>query len=244
MRTFPAPLFALACLLAVTPLSGCAPSKVTVDTSPDIPKYRIETVVVLPFEALTTPQAAQTAPPQFSVPQGAKRSDISVVVPPASERLTSVTTTVPLEAAEKVTRLFYEKLRAREGVRVLSPDEVRRVVPDVAKELTVVPPQEMAKKVASELSADAVLFGRVLVYQERGGSKWGGEPATVGFEVKLLAADGTTLWVGNYYERQHPMNQDLVGFVQHGGVFVTAEELAEYGVDRLIKKFPFSARPH
>jgi len=225
-------------------MPGCAPAKVTVDTSPDIPKYRIETIVVLPFEALRTPQAVQTTPPEFLVPPGAKRSDISVVVPPATERLTAVTTTVPVEAAEKVTRLFYEKLRAREGVRVLSPDDTRRAVPDLAKELTVLPPQEVARKVASDLSADAVLFGRVLVYQERGGSKWGGEPATVGFEVKLLAADGTTLWAGNYYERQRPMNQDLVGFVQHGGVFVTADELAEYGVDRLIKKFPFSGRPH
>src|SRR5205823_12553298 len=104
--------------------------------------------------------------------------------------------------------------------------------------------QELAKRMLSQLSADAVLVGRVLVYQERGGSKWGGEPASVGFEVKLLGPDGTTLWVGNYYERQLPMNQDLVGFFQHGGLFVTAEELAEYGVERLIKKFPFSGRPH
>jgi hypothetical protein len=239
-----AAVLVLACLGFTVVLQGCGPTKVKVDTSPEIPKYRLESIAILPFESLATPQAVQTTPPQFSVPQGAKRSDINVAVPPASERLSPVTTTVPPHAAEKVTELFYEKLQARGDVRVIAPHETSRVKAEVMKDVTEPSQQELAKRVLSRLSADAVLVGRVLVYQERGGSKWGGEPASVGFEVKLLGPDGTTLWVGNYYERQLPMNQDLVGFFQHGGVFVTAEELAEYGVERLIKKFPFSGRPH
>jgi hypothetical protein len=47
------------------------------------------------------------------------------------------------------------------------------------------------------------------------------------------------LWVGNYYEQQKPMTQDFLGFVQHGGVFVTAEELAQFGADEVLKRFPF-----
>jgi hypothetical protein len=35
------------------------------------------------------------------------------------------------------------------------------------------------------------------------------------------------------------MIQDIVGYIQHGGVFVTAQELAEYGVDKVLKTFPF-----
>src|SRR4029079_19234010 len=38
-----------------------------------------------------------------------------------------------------------------------------------------------------------------------------------------------------------PMTQDFLGFVQHGGVFVTAEELAQYGADQVLKTFPFGS---
>ena len=35
------------------------------------------------------------------------------------------------------------------------------------------------------------------------------------------------------------MIQDFTGFIQHWGVFVTADELAQYGVDEILKTFPF-----
>ena len=60
----------------------------------------------------------------------------------------------------------------------------------------------------------------------------------VGFEVRVVAADGQVLWVGGYYERQRPMNEDLKGFLQRWA-FVTAAELAEYGVEEILKDFPF-----
>jgi hypothetical protein len=94
--------------------------------------------------------------------------------------------------------------------------------------------------VAKQLKVDASLIGEVLVYQERVGGRFGASPgATVGFEAKLVAADGQVLWVGNYYERQRPMNEDVMGFIQRHGVFVTAEELAAYGVEHLLLEFPF-----
>ena len=107
-------------------------------------------------------------------------------------------------------------------------------------ETTKVTPERQAADLAAKLKADAALIGQVLVYQERSGGKLGASPpATVGFEVKAVAPDGQVLWVGNYYERQKPMTQDFLGFVQHGGVFVTAEELAQYGADQVLKTFPF-----
>ncbi len=103
-------------------------------------------------------------------------------------------------------------------------------------------PERQAADIAAELKADAALMGQVLVYQERSGGKLGANPpATVGFEVKVVATDGQVLWVGNYYERQKPLTQDFLGFIHHGGVFVTAEELAQYGADEVLKKFPFGS---
>lgn len=233
-----------ACLaLAVIALSApsCAPTKVTTETSPKLDKYAIKTVVVVPFDALETPQLAERPGPEFLVPQGAKRSDITLPAVPKSpdarklpEDKDSPKVVVPPHAAEKITQMFYRRLKTREGLRVISPSEVKKTAspPDTK-------PEQAAQQAATKLSADAALIGRVLVYQERVGSKLGADPAAVGFEVKLIAADGTVLWYGNYYEKQRPMNEDFMGFVQRKGVFVTADELAEYGTDRVLRKFPF-----
>lgn len=60
------------------------------------------------------------------------------------------------------------------------------------------------------------------------------------WDLKLrLSADGQVLWEGNYYERQRPMTEDVMGFIQRHGVFVTADELAAYGVEHLLLEFPF-----
>ena len=49
------------------------------------------------------------------------------------------------------------------------------------------------------------------------------------------------LWEGDYYEKQRPMTEDVLGFVQRYGTFVTAEELATYGATELAEAFPFGA---
>lgn len=219
-------------------VAGCAPSKVKIETFPSAEKYRVKTVVVMPFEALSTPQIADPLTHEFLVPGGAKRSDISVSVPPSPDRRDRPTVTVPAQAAEKVAHIVYGKLRNWEGIRVLSPDDAAQAIKGLGPATKELAADQVARRVAERLSADAVLLGKVLVYQERVGSKLGADPAAVGFEVKLIAADGETLWVGNYYEKQRPMNEDLLGFVQRWG-FVTAEELAEYGAEHVIRKFPF-----
>jgi hypothetical protein len=224
----------------VAMVAGCAPSKVSIDRSPEIDKYLVKTIAIVPFDHVETPQITVTQNPEFLVPGGAKRSDISMGKPEVTARLDHPTVTVPSYAAEKVTRMIYRRLQNWQGIQVMPLDEATaalKAARDKREDATTT--AELARRIAGRLKTDAVLLGRVSVYQERGGSKFGGDPATVGFEVRLVAADGRTLWVGNYYEQQRPMNEDLVGFFQRGGVFVTAEELAEYGADRLVKEFPF-----
>jgi hypothetical protein len=131
-------------------------------------------------------------------------------------------------------------LKNRQGLTVLSPTQSAKAAVRATEDTDKTVPERQAAGLAAALKADAALMGQVLVYQERSGSRLGANPpATVGFEVKAVAPDGQVLWVGNYYERQQPMTHDLVGYIQHGGVFVTAEELAEYGVDKVLKTFPF-----
>jgi hypothetical protein len=219
---------------------ACSGSKVTTQTSSELSRYQIRTIALMPFTSLATPQVREAADMYLSTPQSVKRSDISLGVPPSVEPQLQQTATVPAHAAEKVTQLFWTRLKDRPGVVVLSPTEAAKAAVQPTEETEKATPERQAANLAVKLKADAALMGRVLVYQERSGGRLGANPpATVGFEVKAVATDGQVLWVGNYYERQKPMTQDFLGFVQHGGVFVTAEELAQYGADQILKTFPF-----
>jgi hypothetical protein len=145
---------------------------------------------------------------------------------------------VPGYAAKKVTDLFWRRLQEWKGVHVLSPGESARVFLGSGVSMDE-NPEKAAAEAAKRLEVDAVLLGVVSAYQERVGGRLGASPpATVGFEVKVVTADGHVLWVGRYYERQRSMNEDLIGSLQRWG-FVTAGELAEYGVDEVLKEFPF-----
>ena len=236
------------CTLAIASLLmagiACSGPKVTTQTSKELPRYQIRTIALMPFTSLGTPQVRDPADMYMSAPQSVKGSDISLGVPTGVESQLKQTITVPAYAAEKLTQLFWTRLKNRPGVLVLPPTQVvaAKVAIQPVEGTTKATPERQAADLAAKLKADAVLMGQVLVYQERSGGKLGASPpATVGFEVKVVAADGQLLWVGNYYEQQKPLTQDFLGFVQHGGVFVTAEELAQYGADQVLKKFPFGS---
>jgi hypothetical protein len=221
-------------------LGACAPPKVWIEPSPAAKRYHIDTVVVLPFHRINTPQILdKPLTPEFNVPQGAEKSRIYIPVPPPSpEKLNLTTTTVPASAPDRVTDIFYERLRQRAGLRVLSPDEAARAMKGMETDKFETF-ERAAGEAATRLGVDAAVIGRVLVYKEREGSKIAANSAAVGLEVKLIASDGTTLWVGNYFEKQRPLIEDLAGFLERRGVFVTADELVRYGVDRLVQKFPY-----
>jgi hypothetical protein len=225
--------------LAVLAVGGCSGSKVTTKASSDLARYQIRTIALVPFTILATPQVRDVVDQAFSMPSGARRSDMAIAVPPNTDQLVRETVTVPMSAGDTVTQLLWSRLKARQGVTVLAPSEAAKVL---ASQSTTQSPagQLPAVAVAKQLKVDASLIGQVLMYQERVGGRFGASPpATVGFEAKVIAADGQVLWVGNYYERQRPMIEDVMGFIQRHGMFVTAEELATYGVEHLLLEFPF-----
>ena len=230
---------ALTLLVLVLTVVGCSGSKVTTKSSAELPRYQIRTIALVPFTTLATPQVRDIVDPTFSVPTGVRRNDTGIVVPPNTEQSVRQTVIVPPSAGETVTQLLWSRLRTRQGVTVLVPNEAVKVL---ASQATTRPltNESMAIVVAKQLKADASLIGQVLVYQERVGGRFGASPpATVGFEAKVVAADGQVLWIGNYYERQRPMIEDMRGFLDRWGMFITAEELAAYGVEQMLLEFPF-----
>lgn len=230
---------ALTLMVLVLAVVGCSGSKVTTKSSAELPRYQIRTIALVPFTTLATPQVRDVADQMFSVPPEVRRSDMAMAVPTNIEQTLRQTVTVPTGAGDIVTQLLWNRLRARQGVIVLSPNEAAKTLGSPAPSQRSAG-QSSAMMVAKQLKADASLIGQVLVYQERVGGRFGASPpATVGFEAKVIAADGQVLWEGNYYEKQRPMNEDVMGFIQRRGMFVTAEELAAYGVEHMLQEFPF-----
>ena len=232
-------LHALTMTVLVLAVVGCSGSKVTTKTSAELPRYQIRTIALVPFTTLATPQVRGVVDQTLSAPPAASRSDMAISMSAITDQPLRQTVTVPPGAGDIITQLLWSRLRARQGVTVLSPGEAARALgapatPHPSTNLS------LAVAVAKQLKADASLIGQVLVYQERAGSRFGASPpATVGFEAQVVAADGQVLWEGNYYERQRPMTEDFMGFIQRHGVFVTAEELAAYGVEHMLHEFPF-----
>jgi hypothetical protein len=227
-------------LATLVVFQGCSGSKVTTKSAPQIEQYRIQKIAVVPFETSSTPQALDLNGSSLSVPAGAKRSDISVAVPSITETHPRLTQGIPPSVADKVTDLVWSKLKSKSGLEVISPALVRKSVGEINRAKNAESLEGLGQRIATRLGADAALIGTVLVYQERVGSRLGANPtATVGFEMKLIGNDGAVIWEGNYYERQRPMSEDLWGFIQRYGAFVTADELAAYGSEQLAREFPF-----
>jgi TolB-like protein len=102
---------------------------------------------------------------------------------------------------------------------------------------------EALQKKGSELKADAVLTGHVFCFRERVGYPLSVEkPASVAFGIYLVRTnDGSILWRGIFDRTQQTLFENLFqasSFFKGGGKWVTAEELAEIGIDELLKTFP------
>lgn len=231
-------ILTVSAVITVSIATGCSGAKVVTKSTPELSQYQIRSIALLPFTAIATPQARDQEGFFLPVPDSVRRSAISMGVPPEADSLPKKTLAVPGYAAEKVTELFWGRLQDWKGVRVLAPGESARVTLGNSEGLKKTP-EQAAAQAAKRLNVDAALLGLVSAYRERVGSRLGADPpASVGFQVSVVAADGQVLWVGKYYERQRPMNEDLIGFLQRWA-FVTAGELAEYGVDEVLKEFPF-----
>lgn len=231
----------LAAAAVVLLLAGCAGPKITLTRAPQLDQYRVSSIVVLPFRAVTTPQVVRREGAELSRPSGVVKSDISLAAPEGGRPLKQQTTSVPPGASMEVARIMTRKLRVRDALAIVPPQEVEAAVAALRAREPALSAQEVARRMALAFKTDAALTGLLRVYKEREGSKYGAVPAVVGFEVTLVAADGQVVWTGAYYEEQRPIFEDLSGLFAHGFGFVTAEDLATYGAEELVKGFPFGA---
>ncbi len=218
---------------------GCVPSKVQTQSAPKFDPSAISSIAVLRFQTIQAPkwgygqsrggvQDPEELRTQFRLP-GADQAQRS-----HSKQDLSVSEM----AAEAITARVEAVLRQRSTLRIIGVDD-RDFPEDLGAKSSASSLTMIAREVGDRLKVDGVLMGRVRTYREREGTRLGAKPAAVGFEMFLVQpSDGTVLWKGEFFEEQKPLNQDVVGFFEKGGGFVTAQELSEIGVQKVLETFP------
>jgi len=202
-------------LVSLPFLAGCGVKYVSGAASPHFQEYSIKKIAVLPFQT-------QPILPDGKISEGSPVAE-------GSDHL--------------LTRIFVERLQATGRYQIIPPEQVEAVLKTAQSAGSGTMTTRLIQKVGKALGADVVITGRVLRFTERTGGSLGSQrPASVGFVVEMInVGDGQILWSSQYSETQKALSEDLNTlplFLKRGGKWLTARELAEYGVEEMIKTLP------
>jgi hypothetical protein len=137
-----------------------------------------------------------------------------------------------------------QALQERLGEKVIpleqSADAYERIPRDDLKDS----PRSLAQKLGQALNADLMIVGTVWKYRERvGGSRAISEPASVGFAIYMIeVTSGKLLWKEVFSETQRPLSENTLkarAFFERGSKWLSANELASFGVNEIFQKFPY-----
>jgi len=207
---------ALWILVAVTMLAGCTWRPVASG-----PRVSVHTVAVLPFEA-ACPDGERG---YFSCPV---RGLVAGEIAPGATRI--------------LDDLLRESLSGHPGFRFVSRREFESLWEEVLAEVHDPRPTDIVRLLGQALGTEAILYGKVFRFRKRKGRGYAVErPASVAFALVLFETKrGRILWKGWFDETQQPLNRNLFKIRLYGGVrWLTAEELARRGLQKILQDFPF-----
>lgn len=235
-----------ATLLLLWGCGACAADPVTVKSNPQLASQAITKVAIAPFHVVKGKRgislAFRASPPADLANPQIPQSLGSVSGSSIPGRTRPVEVSVPDSVPDMIRHMVYSHLRFKPRIQVIPPETVGQILDSQEGSAQARNRRESARLLGERLGVDAVLEGVIRVYREREGTKFAAHPAAVGFEIRLIGAkDGRVLWVGDYFEEQKPLTHDFKGFLERGGTFVTAEELARTGVVRVLQNLPLGA---
>jgi hypothetical protein len=205
---------------------ACQSKVATLPKTPDPDMPSVERVAVMPFQDMRSLYGEGVA---FRCPLCLKSFIIGDVKTGADVFLTN---------------LLSDMLVQRKDIGVIAPDQAQGVWSTIAFNS----PEDWSDldrivETGRVLEADAVLVGRVYRFEERGGTRYASRtPATVSMDMVLVGTqDGRLLWEAEFTETQKALFDDLfqIGtFFQRGARWLSAEELATYGMKQVLETFP------
>ncbi len=204
-------------LFLILVLFSCAGPPKSLETYPQIGK-----IAVLPFEPVCPGQREDEITCAFA----------GKVIPGDIES----------QAAHILTKLLYQKLQDNPRFYLVSEDRALGLWAEVLSENTAARSFYLISQVGKKLGVDAVLYGKVFRYRERRGSSFSViEPASVAFALILVrTSDAKVIWRGWFDETQKPLSENLFSLRLYKGVrWLTAKELAERGLEKVLRDFPY-----
>ena len=104
-------------------------------------------------------------------------------------------------------------------------------------------PQVVLLKLGEMLNVDYMMAGNIWRYRELVGTSFSAErPASVAFAVYLVdVKSGKLIWKDRYDETQQSLTENLFNikdFFKQGFKWLTAEELARFGMNKMFENFP------
>ncbi len=149
---------------------------------------------------------------------------------------------VASEAAGVLTELLYAKLADRPNFYLVPENEALSLWAEVLSEYTGASAYKLIAEIGRRLGVDAVLYGKVFRYREREGSGFSVvRPASVAFALILVrVSDAKVIWRGWFDETQRPLSENVLSLKLYGKIrWLTARELAERGLEKVLKEFPY-----
>jgi hypothetical protein len=147
------------------------------------------------------------------------------------------------DAGPMMTRLIYSTLYHRFGGSVVSMDEAQSAYAGINLVGSRDTPRTLVLKLGKALSADLVMFGMVWRYRDIDAIEGvPDQPASVAFALYLVdTASGRRIWRGVFNETQEYAFKNMFKFtdrIKMGLKWLTADQLARYGVKLTLEKFP------
>ena len=220
--------------------TGCGSKYVVSAISPKWDTFKIEKIAAVPFACASAGDGYGLKSARVD-PEGRVCYELESPVSGVSELRSAK---VDPHAAALITGMVLRGMEEGGYTMIPFDDETKeRLSPQGTLPIDVV------KSVGEKTGAGAVLTGVVTRYEEREGGPLGvRKPASIGFEVNLVrTTDGTLLWNGRYAETQKSLVEDLAmffTFLKRKGRWLTAEELARDGVERVLKTLPKAPMVH
>lgn len=142
-----------------------------------------------------------------------------------------------------LTRGIYGKMETVGTFIVLPLEKVEETFSRLDRKRLETSPVSTSIQMGKELKADFVMVGILFRFEERVGSSLGVEkPASVAFDLHIFRLrDGVRVWDGKFDETQKPLFDNLLqtgSFIRRKAQWLTAAELAEVGMEEMLKKLP------
>lgn len=222
----PHPFRIPACLLMLLMLAGCGGSRhAATQTLTGYAGFNTRRMAVMPFLPSQPPQA-----------------DAAPLAPPLDCTLEQLCDAINPEiapGAEMVmAQAFQDALAPRLGARLLPLDQASRAFQALTIDRRGDTLRDLAMRFGAALEADHVVVGTVWRFQDRQRE----EGASVGFAAYCVeVGNRRRIWRAQFDHTQRSLTDDLLEarlFFRGGARWLTAAELARYGVAQVMEQFP------